>query len=102
MANPKNYPDAGAFHRTRPAPAVIETAGRHAGQTVDSSRGALWLHGPWTVKAFIAVVLVVWLAVVIFLGAQGAFVSPVGTPPIPIAIGVAAPLIVFFVAFWRS
>jgi hypothetical protein len=102
MANLKNYPDAGAFHRTGPAPAVIETAGRHAGQTVDSSGGASWLHGPWAMKAFVAVVLVVWLAVVIFLGAQGAFVSPIGTPPIPIAIGVAAPLIVFFVAFWLS
>ena len=69
MANLKNYPDAGAFQRTGPAPAVIETAGGHAGQTVDSSGGASSLHGPWTMKAFVAVVLVVWLAVVIFLGA---------------------------------
>ena len=102
MANLKNNLDARAFHRTGPAQAVIETAGRHAGQTVDSSGGASSLHGPWTMKAFVAVVLVVWLAGVIFLGAQGAFVSPIGTPPIPIAIGVAAPLIVFFVAFWLS
>jgi hypothetical protein len=53
-------------------------------------------------KAFVAVGLIVWLAGVIFLGAQGSFVSPLGTPPIPIAIGVAAPLSVFFVAFWLS
>jgi hypothetical protein len=102
MANLKNYPDAGAFHPTGPAPALIQTAGRPADQTVDSSGGASGLHGHWTMKAFVAVALVVWLVVVILLGAQGAFVSPIGTPPLPIAIGVAAPLIVFFVAFWLS
>lgn len=102
MANLKNYPDAGTLHRTRPMPEVIETAGRHAGQAVDSSGGASWQHGPWTMNAFVAVVLVMWLAVVIFLGAQGAFVSPIGMPPIAIGIGVAAPLIAFFVAFWLS
>jgi hypothetical protein len=102
MANLRNDLDAGTFHRTAPAPMLIETAGRHAGQTVDSSGGAPWFHGHWTMKALVAVALVVWLAVVILLGAQGAFVSPIGTPPIPIAIGVAAPLIVFFVAFWLS
>jgi hypothetical protein len=102
MANLKDYPDAGAFHRTGPAPALVETAGRHAGQTVDSSGGASWLHGHWTLNALVAVALVVWLAVVVLLGAQGAFVSPIGSPPVPIAIGVTAPLLVFLVAFWLS
>jgi hypothetical protein len=102
MPNLKNYPDAGAFHRTGPAPALIETAGWHAGQTVDSSGGASRSRGHWTMNALVATALVLWLTVVILLGAQGAFVSPIGTPPIPIAIGVAAPLIVFLVAFWLA
>jgi hypothetical protein len=33
---------------------------------------------------------------VVLLGAAGAFVGPPGTPPLAIAIGVAAPLVLFF------
>src|ERR1700685_464125 len=39
----------------------------------------------------------VCLLLVLSLGAAGAFVGPPGTPPLPIAIGVAAPLVLFFV-----
>lgn len=53
-------------------------------------------------KPFVAVVLAIWLALVLLLGAGGAFVTPPGAVPLPIAIGVAAPLIVFLVAFWVS
>jgi hypothetical protein len=38
----------------------------------------------------------VWLLLVLSLGAAGAFVGPPGTPPLAIAIGVAAPLVLFF------
>ena len=44
----------------------------------------------------VAVVLAVWLALVILLGAAGAFVGPPGTPPLPIGMGVAAPLLLFW------
>jgi hypothetical protein len=48
------------------------------------------------------VVVALWLAVVILAGAAGAFVVPAGTPPLPIAIGAAAPLAAFFAALWLS
>jgi hypothetical protein len=44
----------------------------------------------------VAIALSVWLLLVISLGLAGAFVGPPGTPPLPIAIGVAAPLMLFF------
>ena len=44
----------------------------------------------------IAISLIVWLMLVLSLGAAGAFVVPNGKPPLPIAIGVAAPLVLFF------
>jgi len=47
-------------------------------------------------------VLAIWLAVVFLLSAVGAFARPPGTPPIPILIGAAGPLVVFLVAYWGS
>jgi hypothetical protein len=37
-----------------------------------------------------------WLLLIVSLGAAGAFITRAGTPPLPIAIGVAAPLLLFF------
>jgi hypothetical protein len=44
----------------------------------------------------VAVALVVWLLLVVSFGAAGAFVGRPGTPPIAVAIGVGAPLLLFF------
>jgi hypothetical protein len=44
----------------------------------------------------VGITLTVWLLLVLSLGAAGAFVGPPGTPPLAIAIGVAAPLVLFF------
>lgn len=52
------------------------------------------------VASVITVVLAVWLALVFFLGADGSFVRPLGTPPFPIIIGVTLPIILFLTAFW--
>jgi len=48
------------------------------------------------IRLAVAIALTVWLLLVVSLGAAGAFVGPPGTPPLPIAIGVAAPLVLFF------
>jgi hypothetical protein len=40
--------------------------------------------------------LTVWLLLILAFGAAGAFVAPPGTPPLPMAIGAAAPLVLFF------
>jgi hypothetical protein len=50
-------------------------------------------------KAFLGGLLAVWFAVVFALGASGAFMRPLGAPPVPIAIGAAGPVIVFLVAY---
>ena len=44
----------------------------------------------------VTLVLTVWLLLVVSLGAAGAFVGRPGTPPFAIAIGVGAPLLLFF------
>ena len=53
-------------------------------------------------KTIIGVVLVVWLAAVLLLGAAGVFPRPPGTAPIPILLGVTVPLVVFLAAYWSS
>jgi hypothetical protein len=54
------------------------------------------------IKSVVVVVLAIWFTLVILLGAGGVFVTPPGTPPLPILIGVTAPVIVFFAGFWMS
>jgi hypothetical protein len=44
----------------------------------------------------VSLVLVAWFLLVVSLGALGAFVAPPGMPPVAIAIGVGAPLLLFF------
>lgn len=51
---------------------------------------------PSGIRLAVALVLAVWFVLVASLGAAGAFVGRPGTPPIGIAIGVGAPLLVFF------
>ena len=50
----------------------------------------------------VAVVLAAWFTLIMGLGAAGAFVTPPGTPPIPIAIAVGAPIVLFLGALWMS
>jgi hypothetical protein len=52
--------------------------------------------------SIVAVVLAVWFAFVALIGASGAFITPPGLVPLPIAIGVTAPVIVFLGTFWIS
>jgi hypothetical protein len=50
----------------------------------------------------IAGALAAWFALVVLLGANGAFVRPPGTAPLPIFIGFAVPIAIFFGAYWFS
>jgi hypothetical protein len=52
-----------------------------------------WLSG---IGLSVTLVLTAWFLLVVSLGAGGAFVSRPGTPPLGIAIGVGAPLLLFF------
>ena len=49
-----------------------------------------------SIRLAVAIALPVWLLLVVSAGAAGAFVGPPGTPPLPLAIGFAAPLVLFF------
>jgi hypothetical protein len=53
-------------------------------------------------SSFVAVVLAGWFALILVLGAARGFVSPPGTPPLPIAIGVTAPIVLFLAGLWLS
>jgi hypothetical protein len=52
-----------------------------------------WLSG---IGLSVTLVLTAWFLLVVSLGAVGAFVSRPGTPPLGMAIGVGAPLLLFF------
>jgi hypothetical protein len=60
-------------------------------------------NGRPNVRSGVFVALAVWFGLVFFLASQGAFVAPVGSPPLPIFLGLAIPLAVFFAAYfnWR-
>jgi hypothetical protein len=49
-----------------------------------------------SIRLGVVLALAVWFVLVVTLGSFGAFVGSPGTPPIAIAVGVGAPLLVFF------
>jgi hypothetical protein len=54
------------------------------------------------IRLAVGIALTVWLLLVVSLGAASAFVGPPGSPPLPIAIGVTAPLVLFFASLRLS
>jgi len=50
-------------------------------------------------RVLIAIILGLWFVLAFWLGANGTFVTPRGTPPLPILIGVLTPITVFIGAF---
>src|SRR5262249_14936171 len=57
-------------------------------------------NGRPSVRSVVIAALALWLGFVFFLGAQGAFVTGAGSPPLPIFLGVAIPLAVFLTAYF--
>jgi hypothetical protein len=71
------------------------------GVTARSVAGDRHIRGLASGNVFL--VLAVWLALVVVLGATKALTVAPGTPPYPIAIAVVAPLVVFFAALrWSA
>jgi hypothetical protein len=66
----------------------------HPAESQSSGRGGIRLA--------IAIALTVWLLLVVSFGAAGAFVGLPGKPPLAIAIGIAAPLVLFFASLRLS
>jgi hypothetical protein len=66
---------------------------------MESMRASQRTENHSNVRLFIAGVLAMWFALVFFLGARESFVRAPGAWPLPILIGVTAPLLVFLVAF---
>lgn len=56
-------------------------------------------NGRSSVRSVVFAALALWLGLVIFLGSQGAFVGSAESPPLPIFLGLAIPLAVFFAAY---
>lgn len=50
----------------------------------------------------VALVLAAWFVLIVALGAAGAFVTPLGSPPLPIALGATVPLALFFAGLGLS
>jgi hypothetical protein len=53
-----------------------------------------------SVRLVVSVALALWLGLVFLLGTQGAFVGSADSPPLPIFLGFAIPLAVFFAAYF--
>jgi hypothetical protein len=58
--------------------------------------------GPDATGLTVVLALAAWLALVVALGAAGAFVGRPGAPPIGVGIGLVAPLLVFFACLQLS
>lgn len=58
--------------------------------------------GGRSLKGAVTIVLAIWFCVVAVLGISGRFLTPNGTPPWPIGLGVMAPMVLFVLVFWRS
>lgn len=54
------------------------------------------------VKIIGGLMLLLWLALALILGASETFVRAPGTLPVPIIIGVLTPIVVFLGAFWTA
>lgn len=52
--------------------------------------------------AFVTTVFLTWLALILVLGARGAFVTPTGAPPLALLIGLVVPLGLFLLGYWAS
>ena len=57
-------------------------------------------NGRSSVRSVVFVALALWLGLVFFLGFRGGFVGRAGSPPLPIFLGFAVPLVVFFAAYF--
>src|SRR5438045_5450762 len=56
--------------------------------------------GRSSVRSVVIAALALWFGLVFFLGAQGAFVTNPGSPPLPIFLGLAIPLSLFLAAYF--
>jgi hypothetical protein len=56
-------------------------------------------NGNSSLRSVVFVALALWLGLVSVLGFKGAFVGSADSPPLPIFLGVAIPLAVFFAAY---
>jgi glutamine cyclotransferase len=79
----KRDPATGSGPENTPATPQTQNPGRATGEALSA-------------------VLTVWFALVVLLGAVGAFVRPPEIPPVPIPLGAALPLIVFAAAYLGS
>jgi hypothetical protein len=52
------------------------------------------------VRTVVTVAIALWFGLVFLLGAQGKFVGPSDSPPLPIFFGFAIPLVMFFAAYF--
>jgi len=57
---------------------------------------------PGRLPAWITLLLAGWFALVVLLGASGAFISAPGAPPFGLLLGVALPILVFLCSYWCS
>jgi hypothetical protein len=55
-----------------------------------------------SMRSFIIRVLGAWFVIVFWLGAIGRFAQPPGSPPLPIIIGAAGPVVAFLLAYLAS
>ncbi len=57
-------------------------------------------NGHSSMRSVVFAALALWLGLISYLGSQGAFVARADSPPLPIFLGVAIPLALFFAAYF--
>jgi hypothetical protein len=68
--------------------------------TISQNMASELIDNHSSVRSVVSVALALWLGIVFLLGGQGGFVGSAGSPPLPIFLGFAIPLAVFFAAYF--
>ncbi len=89
-------------HAPRRENEVTDLSQSHSGNPHEVREVELSMPQLSTDRALVGVVLTLWLGIVVYLGAVGAFITAPGTIPIPIALGAGLPVVVFLALFLAS
>jgi hypothetical protein len=68
--------------------------------SIPGNMAAEFNNRPSSLRPVVFVALALWLGLISFLGYRGAFIGSADSPPLPIFLGFATPLVVFLAAYF--
>ena len=93
-ASQENIPD-----NVTSQPLRVSAPQRFGQESIEDNAASQRNDHPSTVKSVVTVALALWLGLVLLIATQGGFVRTPNSPPLPIFLGFAIPLVAFFAAY---